>query len=194
MNKDDFILKKVSFREDGGLEIEYREKVEKNGQEFLDEYTVKLLMPRHKDMSDAVDKLRIHVSRVFNQITFVEMKTALKLKGPAANNFDKIVDKMFSVIVDNIKMISVTIRGGDKPNGVILSGKRKCLGNNTVVMNTPTIHYENTSIYQQAQELGEEMDKLTNEVYEYIANSKTSENLLDFEVADKEGEKLEKVA
>ncbi|MBL4760595.1 MAG: hypothetical protein JKY80_07070 [Mariprofundaceae bacterium] len=86
-------------------------------------------------------------------------------------DFNAKESKLLGMLLGEIDIVQITLQGDDETNGVIISAKKNVLGNLVVVMNTPSIKYEN-STYDYSWELKETIDELCDEVFEYIFNRK----------------------
>jgi len=179
MKKEDFRLKKLVFKESLGLEVYFQERVEAHGAKHWNENSIKSNVNRHVDMIKLVDELNIHLLRsydIFDQIDKLE-----KLTGTDKTKFKQCVDE--------VTIISITLKGDDDIWGAIISGKTTIQGNQSVVLNSPTINFDDSSTFKHGDKLEKIVKKLINEVFKYLTEAKTSENVLEFEGAAEESAK-----
>ena len=158
-----FRLKRIRLMDDLGVDATYLEKATIENEVHWVEKTIKSTIQRHRDIDKITDKLRIHVVRVYGML-------AVGMYKPV-EDFNAKESKLLGMLLGEIDIVQITLQGDDETNGVIISAKKNVLGNLVVVMNTPSIKYEN-STYDYSWELKETIDELCDEVFEYIFNRK----------------------
>lgn len=161
--KKDYRLKRVKLMDDQGIEATYLEKVTIGKEVHWVEKTIKSSIQRHPNIDRVVDRLRIHVVRVYGLL-------AVGMYKPV-EDFNSKESKLLGLLIGNIDIVQVTLQGDEETNGAVISAKKNVLGNLVVVMNTPSIKYENSG-YDYSYELKETIDELSEEVFEYVFNRK----------------------
>lgn len=172
MNMENFKLKRVKLNEDLSIEIIYLEKLNKDGDAYWVEKTVKSPIQRHNDMDIVANRYKEHVARIYGILAVGLYKEP--------KDFNAQERRVFDDILNRVKIIAVTVSGEDDKEGVLISATLKVLKNKTIVMNTPNMMFRDES-YQYSYELGAITDELKDETFAYLFKRKFAQLELAFE-------------
>lgn len=168
MNKDQIKIQKISFRSDGGLKISFLEEKKKGKDVIWDENGKNSQLPRHDDLRNFEEELRMHVCKIYG---------VAGVAGVDVNNLGKGSQKAYDELIESVDMISATFSMKDDGQvyAVILAAKRKVLGNMNINMITGNIQFAATDVYDGAIGLSETCVDLINEAKLYLIEGKSNE-------------------
>ena len=181
---DNFELKKVKLHNHLGVYTMYHEKLMNNKEEYWAEKTSNNLIHRHQDMDNVADELKIHVARIFGILAIGLYKDE--------EDFNSREKKLLEETLESINIIGITLSGSEENGGVVISATRKVLNNKTIVMNTPHMKYADES-YSYCYDLQETVQKLTEEVWEYMFKRKYAQLEIPFGVDKMEAKDVKKI-
>ena len=182
---ENFQLKKVKLGDDLGVDVTYHEKTMNEGSTYWIENTKRNMIPRHNDMDVVAEKLRIHVARIFGLLALGLYKDE--------KDMSEREKQLLETIIDDIKIIGLTISGDEDKQGVAISAKKKVFGNKVIILNTPNMLFSDEK-YDFCYELGEIIKDFTKEVWEYLFKRKYAQLELAFEEVEGEQTKGTKEA
>lgn len=179
-------LKSVRLLDMQGVTATYQQKAvteNSNGStlDFWKDITEKSTINRHPDLDRAVDKLTIHVARIFSMMGVGMIKPE--------KDFTTTEKRVFEKIQEQIEVTGITLSDSEDAekcqvlitaNMPVLKGKKK------IVLNTPLFHYKNDMEYEFAHEVAAIVDEIKEEVYEYLFKRKYGQ-LEMFPIEEMEG-------
>lgn len=172
--ENNFSLKKVKFRKDGGLEVDYGKTDVQEGGVVRTTLTEKCSAPAHPELEKITARLRGHFAAIHGLIP-----TELLTKG-----FDNLSEKeqiYFQTVIESIGITGVTFIGSDESDQkYIMTAKRQVLAGGYVGMATPKIMQDDNR-YDCSDEFTTLMQQLHQEVYAYIVEKKYAQLSFDFD-------------
>lgn len=181
--RKNFFLKKAKEVKFGGLKAVYSAG-ETVGQEFYEnKYEAETGKAVHPDLSDLYKDLRPIVARVFNINSFLSMIEASDFK--ASEEQIEIARSCADSILQKINVTQISISGSDDRKGVVITSSYECSNGQVSCLNTPRIMF-GTDSYGFEEELEAIVNKIENEVYEYLFNGKKAQQELFGESKEEE--------
>lgn len=118
MSTEHLQIKKVKLTKQGRLEIKYIKKEADNSSSEVEE---KHSSKAHKDFTDALDKMRIHLAMLFGFMKPTEVKDPVS----------------YMTGVGDYHVQSFSIGGEDEDQGIVISGYRILPSGKAAILNTP---------------------------------------------------------
>lgn len=171
-------IKKLVLMDGLGLAFVYDERVElKKNETHWVEVSKKSPIQRHPDLDTQVDKLKIHVARIFGIL-------AIGMYKPEADMTDR-EKKLLEEVIGNMEIIGITYSGTEEHPSVVISAKKYVFGDKQVVaMVTPNIHL-GKGVYEYEHDLQVALEEVREEAFEYIFKRKYAQlDLFDTKPAE----------
>lgn len=160
---DNFKLNQVKLLNDGGVKASWQElfKVRKDRSEWIN-YNQENPIHRHPTLDQEMEKLKIHVARIFGFLAIGLYKDP--------EDMSKKEKEWFDASLEKIRVTSLKITHGDQA-GVVITSMKEVFGNREVVLNTPFIPFEGEH-YGYGEVVRDIVEEIEREVYQYLFQKK----------------------
>ena len=182
--ENQFSLRKFKVRKDNGIDVEYNKTEVEEGSPIRSSILDRCSAPVHPDLQRLISMLRIHFAGIHGLIDLKLLK----------KSFEDMTDKentKVMTIIEAIAITGVTYVGSDESDRkYVITAKREVLAGGTVGFSTPTILQDDPR-YDCSAQLTDIMQRLMQEVYEYVVNKKYAQLSIEFDaegVGDAESE------
>lgn len=175
--QEEFLLHKVGFRKDTGLNVEYGQVTQEGSDLVRDKITKNSSAKSHPDLAKATDSLRIHFAGIWKMLPMELVQKDFK----EMTQFEM---ARVQEVLSSITIQKVTFIGADTDSKkYILSAKVELLPGGVIGAATPKIS-EDDSRYELSSELADLCETLRSEVFEYVFNKKYSQLSMEFDMEE----------
>lgn len=179
-------VKKVKYLNGGTLEANWNYEV-RTGEELhtIDDSIKSTIIPS-ESLLQCLRDLKPHVVRILSKapIELVrKSKDLSKKQVDAFNTLESVLDGIYQNTLNNITITGVAWSGSDDKTGVVITFKEKAATGHYVGTATPRIVLSSSSLGIE-EEIENIVNKLREEVYDYIYNGKQDQ--LEFGLGDED--------
>lgn len=172
ISKDNFELNKCKLLKTGGIESDTDFTVATDGSFNKINRTEKNPITAHPDLENAIRGLKDFLLISCGYMIGRTVVNSADFKATKAQK--EAIEKQIAIFTDKTNVTGISISGEDKTEGVIIMGKIKAENGSNIAINSPRMRFGVTT-YGFEEELQKECDLITDEVYEYLYNSKKAQ-------------------